>query len=50
MNKFISLTFLGDIFQDFITLPGVRDLGQHPQSRHTQRNRLYEEDDEDEKG
>ena len=50
MSKKIFLTSPGDIFQRFYMLPGVQGLGQHPQSRHIQRNRLYEEEDEDEKG
>ena len=41
MSKKIFLTSPGDIFQRFYMLPGVRGLGQHPQSRHIQRNRLW---------
>ena len=48
MSKKIFLTSPGDIFQRFNMLPGVRGSGQHPQSRHTQRNRLYEDEGEDE--
>ena len=50
MSKKIFLTSPGDIFERFYMLPGVRGLGQDPQSQHTQRNRLYEHEDEDEKG